>query len=133
MNKKFFYLLISFIVLFILWNFYALIKANNYWAFLPVSIEAILLLLIITHNRYARIATLIWTIIFIIISPALSVLGSVMGIYDNGSTEISTYSFAFNVGSIIVGVFIIDYTRRTIVVPRNAEFTDSEVVSHSGN
>jgi len=130
-NKRFFYLLISFIALLILWNFYVLIQAKNYWAFLPISIEAILLALILTYNQYARIAILVWTAIFIIMSPALSALGSILGIYDNGSTEINTYSFAFNLGSIIAGIFIVDYTRRTVIVQRGiSESLSSEIIEH---
>ena len=126
-NKKFFYLLISFILLYILWNFYVLIKALNYWAFLPISIEAILVILIITHNQYARIAILVWTIASNIIGPALSALVSIIAIVDNGFKEINTYDFGFDILSIISGILIVDYTKRTVIVQRDTEAINSEI------
>jgi hypothetical protein len=123
-NNKFYQLLIGLIISLIVWNIYVGVMAKNIFALLPIAIQSVLLILILTHNHYARISILIWTTIFIIIGPGLIVLGNSLKIIDKGFKQINPYFFVFNLISIIIGVVIVSYTKRTVVVR-----SDNEIIT----
>lgn len=114
-NRKFYYALIGYILIYILWNAYVGIKYSSISALFPISIECALLILIFTRHQYTKIATLVWIIIAILGSSALGILATIMETPDNGFREINTYDFAFKCLNVIIGIFIIDYTRRTVI------------------
>jgi|SRR5579863_1284417 len=115
-SQKFYYLLICFIIGLIIWNLYSGIKGQNFWAILPVSIQSVLLALILTHNRYARISILIWAIIFIIGAPALGVLTDTITVFDEGFEKVNINGLVENLVSVVLGILIVDFTRRTVKV-----------------
>src|SRR5476651_1453588 len=108
-NRKFYYALISYIAAYILWNTYSGIKYSSTFALLPISIQCALLILIFTHNQYARIAIIVWTVVAILCGSGLNVLATIMETPDNGFKAINTYSFAFDCLNTIIGIFIIDF------------------------
>ena len=127
-NKTFFYLLISFISILLLWNLYTLISAGNVWAILPILIQTVLLILIFTNNQYARVSIIAWTIIVLIGASALGLLASLFDIGNDliDSTKVTdTNDIIYKLIQLILGILILDFTRRTVKVERFG-FTESE-------
>jgi len=125
-NQTFLYPLISFICILFLWNVYAGIIDENIWAVIPIAIEIVLLLFIINRYEYACIAILVWTIIALIISPAIDLLATFFDIgnnfIDKETGAIGVYGIIVNVIELAIGILILDYTRRTVKV----EFPEDE-------
>jgi hypothetical protein len=118
-NKTFFYLLIGCIPAFLLWNLYALIGTGNIYALIPAFSQVILLVLILTRDKYARIAIIIWAII-LIIGPSLGLLADVLDIgnnlWDNDFKGIDVYNVVNVLVQLAGGILVLDFTRRTVRV-----------------
>ena len=78
-NKIFEYSLIGYLILLLCWNLYAL-DTGNLYGFMPIGIQGILLFLIFTKNKYAKIGIKIWAII-LILSHGLSLAGKSIKIF----------------------------------------------------
>ena len=127
-NKIFFYLLISFISILLLWNVYALISTGNIWALLPIFVQIMLLVLVFTNNQYARISTMVWTIIVLVGASAISLLASLFDIGNDliDNTKVTdTNDIIYKLIQLVLGVLILDFTRRTVKVER-VGVTESE-------
>jgi len=120
-NKTFFYLLISFISLLLLWNIYTLV-IGNIWSIIPISVQVILLILILSENQYAKKAILIWVIIFLIVAPLLKLIAIILGLIndaiDKTKYEVNIRSLIYTVISLAIGILILDYTKRSVKVER---------------
>jgi len=120
-NKTFFYLLISIISILLLWNLYTLISTGNIWALLPILIQTVLLILIFTNHQYTRIGIIAWTIIAFV-GPCI--LGLLASLFDMGndlidSTKITdTNDIIYKLIQLVLGILILDFTRRTVKVER---------------
>jgi hypothetical protein len=118
-NKTFFYLLIGCIPALLLWNLYALIITGNTYALIPAFSQIILLVLILTRDKYARIAIIIWAII-LIIGPSLGLLADVLDIgnnlWDNDFKGIDVYNVVNVLVQLAGGILVLDFTRRTVRV-----------------
>lgn len=127
-NKIFFYLLISFISILLLWNVYALISTGNIWALLPIFVQIMLLVLVFTNNQYARISIMVWTIIVLVGASAISLLASLFDIGNDliDNTKVTdTNDIIYKLIQLVLGVLILDFTRRTVKVER-VGVTESE-------
>jgi hypothetical protein len=127
-NKTFFYLLISFICILLLWNLYALISAGSIWAIVAVLIQIVLLILIVTNHQYARISIIAWTIIAFVGSCILGLLASLLDIGNDlidKTKSTDTNYIVFKLIQLIIGILILDFTRRTVKVER-VEIAESE-------
>jgi len=127
-NKTFFYLLVSLISILLFWNLYALISTGNVWAILPIFIQIVLLILIFTNHRYARVGIMAWTIIVLIGASALGLLASLFDIGNDlidSTKTTNTNDIIYKLIQLIVGVLILDFTRRTVKVERIG-LTESE-------
>lgn len=124
-NKTFYHLLISLIAILMLWNLYLLVKLGNIFALAPISLQFILLMLILTQNRYAKLAILIWASVFIIGGPGLIVLGNSIKIISSGLQGINIYNWMFSLISIMIGITIVVFTKRTVAVKTTNQINDS--------
>ncbi len=115
-NRLFYIFLIAYIIILLIYNCYASIKSGNVYGLITILIQIILLVLIFTKNQYAKPGILIWTVIAFIIGSGFDVIADLMDYFNNGFKATQIDSFMYNVLGLIVGIFIIDYTRRTVVV-----------------
>jgi hypothetical protein len=119
-NKIFHYLLVAFISILLIWNAFIGISTSNIWAFVPIFIQVVLLALIFTRSRYTRIAIIWWSIIFLIATPCVELLARILdagnAILDNGYIGTGIYSIVYSIGTLIIGILILDFTKRTVIV-----------------
>ena len=128
-NKTFYYLFVIYILILISWNLYAGIKTGNSSVTLPITIQSILLILSISHYKYARIAIIVWTVIFQIGGFALIVSGSLIKATMHGLQSINGRTFTFDSIEIAIGITILIYIKRTVVVKAiSAQTATSEIV-----
>ena len=124
-NKIFFYLLIGCIVAFLLWNLYALISTGNIYSLIPAFFQLVLLVLILTRDKYARTAIIIWAIV-LIIGPSLALLADVLdlgnNLIDNDFKGIDVDNIVNVLVQLVGGILILDFTRRTVKV----EYSDNK-------
>jgi hypothetical protein len=121
-NKIFFYLLISFISLLLLWSIYNLIITRSIWAVSPILFQTIIIILILTGNQYAKIAVIAWAIIVFIIAQIFGLIALVLDLIneyiDNTPKAINISDSIYKLIMLVIGVLIVDYTRRTVKVER---------------
>jgi len=87
-----------------------------------------LLILAISHHKYARIAIIVWTVIFQIGGFALIVSGTLLRTTVHGLQGLNGYTFAFDLTEIAIGIIILSYIKRTVVVKAiNTQALNSEV------
>lgn len=115
-NKKFYGLLVVYIVLLLIYNFYMAINVNFIFGIIPVSIQVILLILIFTKVSYARLSIMIWAIVFLIIGYSLKLIGDILVDFSNNFKTFKGNKYIYNMVELSIGIVIADYTRRTVVI-----------------
>ena len=78
-NRVFYLLLISCLILLSAWNIYAL-TIGDLKAIIPIIIQGVLLFLILTENKHAKLGIKIWAII-LILSNGISFLAKLLKIF----------------------------------------------------
>ena len=124
-NRLFYILLIGFIIILLMYNCFISIKSSNIYGLIPFLVEIILLVLIFTKNQYAKLSILIWTVIALIIGSGFEVIADLMDDFNTDFKATKIDSFIYNVLGLIVGILILDYTRRTVVVTSSAVDPDN--------
>jgi hypothetical protein len=118
-NKTFFRLLIGYISILFLWNIYIGISTSNFWAIIPVTFAVVLLTVILTNDRYAKVIIMTGAII-LIVACFLDLLASVLdignNILDHEAHGIGFNNIIYNLVQLIIQVLILDFTRRTVKV-----------------
>jgi hypothetical protein len=114
-NRKFYTLLIVYILLLMVFNLYATITGNVY-GIIPIIVQGVLLYLIISGNSYARMIILIWAIGFLLFPDGVQVCDSISGVFESEPKSISVYPIILNLIRVAIDILIIDHTRRTTAV-----------------
>ncbi len=109
-EKAFEYALIGYIGLKLLWNFYGLTTGITK-ALIPISIQGILLYLIITKNKNAKIGIKIWAII-LILSHGISFLAKLLKIALGD--EINLTELLNKAIFLIIGILIYSFNEKYV-------------------
>lgn len=115
-NKLFRSLLIGFIIILSLFNIYAVLKTGSAYGIASIIIEIVLLILILSKNQYTKISILIWAIVALIIGFGFEMVAELLDGLNNDFKTFKIDSFIYNTIGLVIGILIIDYTRRTVVV-----------------
>ncbi len=115
-NKLFFNLLTGFIILLIACNIFLVVKAISIYRFVPIFIDIVLLILILTKSRYAKIGVTIWASIFLIIGYGLELAADLIDAFNDSFTTIKTGPIIQSAVGLAIGILIISYTRSTVVL-----------------
>jgi len=114
-NKVFFYLLIGYISFLISYNIFLGITTKNYLALLPIAIQSVLLFLMLTYNKYARIALIWWTTIFQIIGFSLILMGSLLSLA--GANKVTPVNkIIISSIELVIGITILTFLYKTVKV-----------------
>jgi hypothetical protein len=126
-NKTFFYVLLGYISFLLLYNIFLGITTKNYWGLLPIIIQVILLALMLTYNKYARIALIWWTIIFHIIDFSLTLMGSLLSLVGDAHKGAPINKIIFSSVMLIIGITILTFLYKTVKVewPARNSFQNS--------
>ena len=115
-NRTFYILLISLIILLIGYNSYILIVAANPYVLITIFIEIVLLILIFTKHRYAKIGIFIWAILALIIGYGFELIASMMDDFAGDAESSSVNSLLYNFAGLVIGIAIIYFTKKTVIV-----------------
>ncbi len=115
-NRIFYILLIGFIIILLAYNCVISIKASNFYGLITIFIEIILLALILKKNRYAKLAIIMWAILFSLVGCGSGLIANLMDDFNNDFSAFNIYLFIYNIIGLAIGILIIDYTRRTVIL-----------------
>ena len=120
-NKTFFYLLISYLILLLLWNSYAVLTGNLF-GIIPIFIQLIIIYLLYDKNKNAKIGIKIWSI-FLIIGPSLSIIGKLLKVLAGEDLEI--YKLIEKIIMITIAILIFYFNENTVEIQK---FEENEFV-----
>ncbi|MDO5614752.1 MAG: hypothetical protein Q4G16_01070 [Cruoricaptor ignavus] len=115
-NNTFYWLLILFIGTLIAWNTFFLFSRFEFIIFLPIIIQTILLYLIVTKNKYAKLGIKIWTIFFLIIAYGLQFFGQTLKFFATNFTEFDGLNYFRVLLFLVIGIFLLIFTNKTVEV-----------------
>lgn len=115
-NPTFYYLLIIFISILLIYNIFSLINKFDLIILIPILIQTLLLYLIISKNKFAKIAIKIWTIIFLIVGSSFQIIGKILLLISYGFLEEKIIEFISILPILIIGILILVFTNKTVKV-----------------
>ncbi|GEM_PF-2719237 len=105
-NKGYCNALIGIISLFFIYNLYATIQTKSIIGLSPILIQGIVLYILISKNRYTKVAVKIWAGLFLIGSGGLVVIGILLEYLGRGKEELFSTKFIIHVILILIGILI---------------------------
>jgi hypothetical protein len=88
---------------------------------ISIFIETILLVLIFTKSRYPKLSIIIWAAIALIIGFGLELIGDLLSDFNTNFESFKFNVFIYNISQLVIGILILDYTRRTVKIISNAD------------
>lgn len=114
-NKTFYWIIIVIIGVLMLWNIYASL-ITTLTALLPLAIQALLLILIITKNQYAKIGIKLWALIFLTIASALQFGGKLLQDLAENFTNVNVSHYITTGITMTIGILIVVFINKTVKV-----------------
>ena len=113
----FYYLLISYLIILICWNSYAILNGNLI-GIIPIVIQLIIIYLIFDKNKLAKIGIKIWSII-LIAGPSLSILGGLLKTV--GGIDLDVNKLIERIIMLSIGILIFYYNDKTVKIEKITE------------
>jgi hypothetical protein len=98
------------------YNIFLFVKTINIYGLVPIFIEIILLILILTKSRYAKIGIILWASIFLIIGYGFELAADLIDAFNDSFITIKTGLIIQSAVGLAIGILIISYTRSTVVL-----------------
>lgn len=114
-NKTFYWIIIVIIGVLMLWNIYAFL-ITTLTALLPLAIQALLLILIITKNQYAKIGIKLWALVFLTIASALQFGGKLLQDLAENFTNVNASHYITTGITMTIGILIVVFLNKTVKV-----------------
>lgn len=118
-NEFFYYSILLILFGLFAWNVTILISTGTLLAMMPLTIGAVLIILIATKNKFSRLAIMIWSMIFLIIASSLQLLGRLMTDSVDNFAAFDLLYYVKAIISIAIGLVIYIYAKNTIVIEKN--------------
>tara|TARA_R110001606_G_scaffold397990_1_gene575960 strand:+ start:2410 stop:2793 length:384 start_codon:yes stop_codon:yes gene_type:complete len=116
-NQTFYYLLISYLIILLFWNSYAILNGNLF-GIIPVVIQLIIIYLLYDKNKNAKIGIKIWSIV-LIIAPSLSIAGKLLK--SVAGTDLDLKKLVENILMLTIGILIFYYNDKTVEIEKISE------------
>lgn len=114
-NQTFYFCVLALLACLILYNCYVILTFQEIWGIIPILIQAVIIGMIITKHRFAKIVLKIWAIIFLVVGSILQIVGQ--GIQDIGDHRIVDYMFYLVAAiNLIVGSLVVYFTSTSVIV-----------------
>jgi hypothetical protein len=117
-NEIFYWFLIVLFGCVFIWNSYVLITTSSLITLLPLVEVFILLFLIITNNKYSRIALMICSMIFFIIASSLQLTGRLIKDLLDSFDSLDLQYYITAILRLTVGIIIYDFSKNTIEIKK---------------
>ncbi len=115
-NHLFFNLLTGFIILLLGYNGFVFVRAVSIYGMVPIFIEIVLLVLILTKSQYVKTGIIIWASVFFIVGYGSGLAAQLMDAFNDNFATLKIGSLIENSIGLAVGMLIIGYTRSTVVL-----------------
>jgi len=116
-NQTFYYLLISYLIILICWNSYAVVNGSLF-GLIPIVIQLIIIYLLYDKNKHAKIGIKIWSIV-LIIGPSLSIVGKLLKTV--AGTDLDLKKLIENLILLTVGILIYYFNDKTVEIEKISE------------
>ncbi|SFS36820.1 hypothetical protein SAMN04487906_0181 [Zhouia amylolytica] len=120
-NQNFYILLITFPGILLCWNLWTFWNSKNLIALIPAIIQIIILGLIFTKNKQAKLAIKIWAII-LIAGPSLSILGNTIKVLLGDEILSKIMPLIIQILILTAGLYINHFNNTTVEVKNIEEF-----------
>ena len=97
-------------------NAFALMSQPTLLGLLPIIIQGVLIVLVLTKHEYAKVGLKSWAFIFLCIASGLQLFGRLIQDVAENFENLSASFYLLTGGTIILGVLIVIFTNRTVVV-----------------
>lgn len=115
-NKIFLYGLVIFIIILLLYNFYALLFEFEFSLFIPIIIQVTLLFLIFMRHQYIKLLLQIWSVVFLIFAFGLSILGGLLKEFADGFEYFNFLNYLPKLILLLIGIAIYIGSQKTIII-----------------
>lgn len=120
-NKLFFIFIVSLIIILLAYNFFVTARSMNIYGIIPIFFEIVLLVLIITKNQYVKLAIIIWASISFIVGCGFEFVADLMDLINDDFKKLKIESTIQSAIGLALGILIITYTRRTVVLKSKSD------------
>lgn len=114
-NQTFQALLIIGLLILLIWNALNFIVSFNVFLLIPIMVQMIVLMLIISKSKYAKTGIQVWAVI-IMIGPTLSILGKTLKILTGDDFGPAIGSLAIQFVVLTFGILVYHYNSTTVTV-----------------
>lgn len=115
-NKLFYIFIISLLGILLVYNVFVSANAMNIYGIIPVFFEIVLLVLILTKNQYIKLAMIVWASVSFVVGCSFEFIADLMDLLNNDLKTIKINGIIQSAIGLGLGILIISYTRRTIVL-----------------
>ena len=115
-NKIFLYGLVIFIIILLLYNFYALLFEFEFSLFIPIIIQLTLLFLIFVRHQYIKLLLQIWSAVFLIFAFGLFILGGLLKELTDGFEYFNFLNYLPKLILLLIGIAIYIGSQKTIII-----------------
>lgn len=113
-NIYFYYFLIILIISLLFYNTYSLAINFSLSIFIPIIIQLVILIMILTKNKGTKIILKIWSLVFFIIAGAMQVIGKLLKDASNDYQTFDIVNYVYCISIIIIGIVVFLFTNKTI-------------------
>ena len=117
-SQSFYIGVIIMLSLLLLWNAYV-VFLGGYSGFIPIVIQLVLLFLLLKKNQYSKIGLKIFSIVFLIGASGLQIISALLKTSIGEFETVSINKLLFSLLNVAIGIIILVYAIRTIVVLEN--------------
>lgn len=118
-NKIFLYGLVIFIIILLLYNFYALLFEFEFSLFIPIIIQLTLLFLIFVRHQYIKLLLQIWSAVFLIFAFGLFILGGLLKELTDGFEYFNFLNYLPKLILLLIGIAIYIGSQKTIIINKD--------------
>ena len=118
-NKIFLYGLVIFIIILLLYNFYALLFEFEFSLFIPIIIQVTLLFLIFVRHQYIKLLLQIWSAVFLIFAFGLFILGGLLKELTDGFEYFNFLNYLPKLILLLIGIAIYIGSQKTIIINKD--------------
>ncbi|MCD9854882.1 hypothetical protein LUD75_09210 [Epilithonimonas sp. JDS] len=115
-NKIFLYGLVSFIIVALLYNLYAVLFEFDIFLVIPIIIQVTLLFLIFVRHQYIKLLLQIWSAVFLIFAFGLFIFGGLLKDLAESFEDFNFLNYFPKVILLLVGIIIYQGSSKTIQI-----------------
>lgn len=115
-SEIYFWIISSILILLMAYNLYVTLVQRLLMGLLPIIIQSVLLVLLFTKNRMAKIGVKIWSMVFLVIASGLQLIGKLIVDAAESFANMNLGFYFQTTLSLIIGLLIFIFAEKTIEI-----------------